>query len=125
MPSISVTSGKFLILRTDSATGAVPYVEVLAEDDGGGAIAKDPTGRVWVFRCYNAKLQWRRSTDTTGTTFSAWADIIASAVSDGAPTAQVLVTGAVIVYCWKTDNKFYKSVSADNGATWTTAEVTT
>jgi len=126
MASISVDSGKFAAYRTDDASGANPVVEIIAETDGGACVLKDSTGKVWVFRQYDAKLEYKRSTDTIGDTFGAWTEIVGADVSDGIPGACQFDTSAIEVVYFKTDDKLYRSVTLDYGGTWeSTEEITT
>ncbi len=126
MASITITSGHFAVYRNADSSGASPFTEILAEDDGAACVIKDSEGNPWVFRIYNAKVQYKKATDTEGTTLSSdsWHDVVASAVEDGMPTAQLFPTSRIIVLYWKTDGKWYQSYS-DNQADWTEVEITT
>lgn len=125
MASITIASGKAALYRNSSADGASPFINILSVDDGAWCPLIDSTGRPWVFRIYNAKLQFKRSTDTDGDTWdAAWTDIVASAVKDGTPSAETLATGRIEVTFWKTDDKWYRAYT-DNSSTWTVEEIAT
>jgi hypothetical protein len=122
MASINVADGKFAVYRTDSTTGANPVVEIIEATDGGACPLKDNSGRAWMFRCYDGKLEYKRSTDTTGSTYGDWTEIIDEDIEDGIPAACLYPTGVIEVDFFKTDGKYYKVVSNDNGLTWETEE---
>ena len=125
MGSVVINSGKFAVYRNNLSDGSSPYVNILAADDGAGCVIQDKTGKVWVFRIYNAKVQYKRSKDTTGLDWDDWVDIVASLVKDGVPTAEELPTGRITVAYWKTDSKWYCSFSNNYGTSWTEEEITT
>ncbi len=122
MASIAVESGKFAVYRTDDTSGANPVVEIIAETDGGACPLKDSTGRTWIFRIYDGKLEYKRSTDTTGETFGDWTEIIGEEVADGIPAAIEYPTGVIEVIFYKDDDKFYRIITKDYAATWETEE---
>lgn len=130
--SITVVDGKFAVYRTDDSSGAVPYANIKAAEDGGCAEPLiDFTGKVWLFYTVangsNYDLKYYRSTDTIGTAWGS-STLIKATVKQGVPGREQLATGRIIVYYWKDDggtDKFYMSKSDDWGATWTESEVTT
>lgn len=123
--SISISSGKFACYRNADSSGASPFTSILAETAGAACLVKDSEGRPWCFRIYDAKLQYKKATDTEGTTLTddTWHDIVATLVEDGIPTAQLLPTGRIMVLFWKTDEKMYQAYT-DNQTDFTVAEVT-
>lgn len=123
--SITIASGKCKAFRNDLSDGGSPFSEILAETDGAICGIQDLTGKVWIFRIYNAKVQYKLSTDTIGSAYGAWTDVVASLVSDGVPTAEQLATGRIEVCYWKTDDKWYRSFSDNSGTSWTEEEITT
>ena len=126
MASISIADSKFACYRNDLSDGSSPYTEILAEDDGAACLVKDSEGRPWCFRIYDAKLQYKKATDTEGTTLTddTWHDVVATLVEDGVPTAQLLPTGRIMIVFWKTDSKMYQAYT-DNQTDFTEVEVTT
>jgi len=125
MASISIASGKHAVYRNDLSDGSSPYTNILTADDGAGCVLQDKTGKVWVFRINSAKVQFKRSTDTIGTAWGSWMDVVASLVKDGVPTAEELPTGRITVAYWKTDDKWYASYTDNYGTDWTEVEITT
>jgi hypothetical protein len=122
MASITIDDGKFAAYRAADTTGANPCTEILAETDGGACGLKDTKGRVWYFRCYDEKLEYKRSTDTDGETLGDWTEIIGADIADGIPAAIEYPTAIIEVCFYKTDDKFYRIITKDWGATWETAE---
>jgi hypothetical protein len=122
--SITIASGKFAVYRTDDTSGAIPYVNILAAADGAACILSTFTGKVFVFRINAGKVQVKISTDTIGTVWGAWIDVVASLVKDGVPSAEQLATGRILVCYFKTDDKWYQSYT-DNQTDWIEVEITT
>lgn len=122
MASIAIDDGKFAVYRAADTTGANPVTEILAETDGGTCLLKDSTGRAWVFRIYDGKLEYKSSTDTEGATFGDWTEIIGAEIADGIPAAIEYPTAIIEVTFYKDDDKFYRVITNDGGATWETEE---
>lgn len=127
MASISIADSKFACYRNDLSDGSSPYTEILAATDGAGCLLKDDIGKVWCFRVNDAKLEYKRSTDTEGLTLDddTWHEVVGSLVKDGIPTAIELPTGRIMVSYWKDDDKWYSSYTDGYGDLWTETEVTT
>lgn len=126
--SITIASGKFAVYRNADSSGASPFTSILAADDGAATIIQDFTGRILVIRINAGKLQWKRSTDTIGTAWGAFADIETAGIKDGTPTSEQLATGRIECIYWKTVSsvdKWFRAFSDDDCATWTKEEITT
>jgi hypothetical protein len=124
MASITIVSGKSAVYRSLDASGASPQTNILASTDGAMCVTKDVSGRNWLFRIYNAKVQYCLSTDAIGTSFGAWVDVVSSLVKDGVPTAECLENGRIEVCYWKTDSKWYRSFTDNFGTNWSSEEIT-
>lgn len=120
--SITIDDGKFAVYRAADAAGGSPVTEIIAVTDGGAGVVKDSTGKLWVFRIYDGKLEYKRSTDTSGDTYGAWTEIIGSGIADGIPGACAYPTGIIEVNYYKDDDKFYRSITKNFGTTWEAEE---
>jgi len=127
MESVPSEEGKFAVWRNNLSDGSSPFANIMATTDGAGCVIQDFTGKVLVIRIYNGKLQWKRSTDTIGTTWGDWVDIESADIKDGVPTCKQLATGRIECIYWKTveaTDKWYRAFSDDDCATWTKEEIT-
>jgi len=128
MASITIASGKFAAYRTDDTSGAIPFVNILAEADGAASGFQDLNGKVWIFYITGGILYCKISTDTIGSAYGAPITIESADIVDGIPGCQQLSTGRVICTYWKTVSTvdtWFQAVSDDYGATWTKSEITT
>ena len=122
MASISIAEGKFAVYRTKDTSGANPVTEIIAETDGGTCSLQDSVGKIWIFRCYDGKLEYRKSSDVIGDSFGSWVEIIGADISDGIPAALQYDTTVIEVDFYKTDDKFYRVLTKDYGNTWEAEE---